>query len=255
MSDESVTLRLGGSVTVDDFVARATSWLGILRSITDEAGLGSHVTWQLAGLDYGSAIVTAEPLPDSPEVARVLPRLVSDYLDSARAVRDGFPSDGRRSLRLVRELAAEATPDSEITFETPEAEVIFIGGTKAAAEVVAPESAAALGTVRGRIETVSQRGRLRFTLYDLTSDRAVICYVEPDKEELLRNVWGHLADVTGLVSRDPRTDRALSVRRVTSIDLVREPTTQAFLRARGAVPALPDALPSEELIRIVRDAG
>ena len=44
-------------------------------------------------------------------------------------------------------------------------------------------------------------------------------YPQADHEDLLRDAWGHIADVTGVVTRDAGTGRPLAVRRVTSVDV------------------------------------
>lgn len=75
------------------------------------------------------------------------------------------------------------------------------------------------------------------------------------QEEQLRNIWGRLADVTGMIKRDPRSDRPVSIRKVSSIDLVPDPKPGAFLSARGAVVPSEGASSSETLIRQLRDAG
>ena len=78
------------------------------------------------------------------------------------------------------------------------------------------EDPMSLGTVRGRVETLSRRKNLSFNRYELTSDTAVMCYMDWDLEDKMRDVWGHIADVTGTVRRDAKTDRPISIRRVTT---------------------------------------
>ncbi len=68
----------------------------------------------------------------------------------------------------------------------------------------------------------------------------------------MRDAWGHIADVTGVITRDADTGRPLALRRVTSVDVVDEGDTMGFLRARGAVGGIE---PAEGVIRRIRDAG
>ena len=110
------------------------------------------------------------------------------------------------------------------------------------------------GAIQGRIQTLSNRGALRFTVYDLLYDRAVGCYISEVKEELLRNAWGRLAFIEGLVARDPINGRPLAVRQVSNISLLREPPDAPnYEDARGAGPSLTKLSP-EDAIRRVRDA-
>lgn len=254
MSERTVTIRLGGSATVDEFAARAGSWSNLLRALADESGVGRNIRWVITDLEYSSAILTAMPVAETPEAESALDRVVDNYLEAARGLKSGH-NDRRRSLELVRELVESATPEAEVTFETPEADVTFLFPEPSIDETSERVLVPVLGTVRGRVQTLSQRWGLRFTLWDLVSDRAVSCYIQPEREELLRNVWGHLADVTGVVSRDPRTDRPISIRRVSEVVVIPENEAGAYRMARGSVDAASEAPPSEEIIRRLRDAG
>ena len=51
----------------------------------------------------------------------------------------------------------------------------------------------------------------------------------------MRDAWGHIVDVTGIVTRDAESERPLAVRRVTSVDVVPEGEALGFLRPRGAI--------------------
>ena len=82
----------------------------------------------------------------------------------------------------------------------------------------------AYGGVTGRIQTLSSRGGLRFTLFDTLFDRAVSCYLAEGQEELMRDVWGRMAVVEGLVTRDRATGRPQVIRSVRGVTVVRGAT-------------------------------
>lgn len=107
-----------------------------------------------------------------------------------------------------------------------------------------------LGTVRGRVETLSHLRGLHFSLYDLLDDAAVTCYPTSDMEAALRDAQGCLADVTGTVRRDPATGRPLSIRDITSVDPVGEGSKTGYRSARGV---LKTREPAEVLVRRMRD--
>ena len=75
--------------------------------------------------------------------------------------------------------------------------------------------------------------------------------MDPEDEETMRNVWGQVADVTGTVRRDAKTDRPVWIRRVTTVEPVDPGDPNGYLRARGAL-RIPQ--PAEELVRQMRDA-
>src|SRR5690606_8099939 len=82
--------------------------------------------------------------------------------------------------------------------------------------------AVTFGGVRGRIESMSRRGRLQFTLYDALTDRGVQCYLAAGMEDAMREVWGKLAIVEGIVHRDPVYGRPITVREVRGITIIPE---------------------------------
>jgi hypothetical protein len=167
-------------------------------------------------------------------------------------VSSGEPDQGRPLLRLVRQLAGVADERNRVILETAEDDVIFTAPMTLELARIAPQTTKSLGTVRGRVETLSHRKGFRFTLYELASDRPVSCYLQADHEDLMRNSWGHIADVTGVVTRDGDSGRPLAVRRVTSVDVVHEGDSMGFLRARGVVGGTE---PAEQVIRRIRDAS
>lgn len=102
------------------------------------------------------------------------------------------------------------------------------------------------------MQTLSSRGGLRFTLYDLLHDKAVSCYLAEGYEEIMRDLWGKIATVEGLVTRDPLSGRPLAVRQITTVT-PKPDLPISYRDARGAAPSLTGLLP-EHPIRRLRDA-
>ena len=167
-----------------------------------------------------------------------------------------FRLDGEFPLhRQMYELMALADETHPITIQTDGKQVVAkapIAPLTSSAAERPQEDPTSLGTVRGRVETLSRRKNLSFNLYELTSDTAVTCYMGWDLEDKMRDVWGHIADVTGTVRRDARTDRPVWIRRVTQVDPVGEGDPDGYLRARGA---LKSTEPAEVLVKRMRDEG
>ena len=112
----------------------------------------------------------------------------------------------------------------------------------------------AYGGVTGRIQTLSSRGGLRFTLFDTLFDRAVSCYLAEGQEELMRDVWGRMAVVEGLVTRDRVTGRPQVIRGVRRVAIVREADPDAYLASRGVLREGTARRSPEEAIRELRSA-
>lgn len=250
--EDHVKFHLGGEVTIDqlsDALVRFSQVLDALR-----LSHGAEVRWMLTGLDYGSAGATAQAVPLDDEAAERIPVMYNSCIDAAQRVRDGGLD---RALPLHREmhgLMALANESHPIAIQTDSKQVVVKAPIPSLTLTAAEEpdvEVRSLGTVRGRVETLSRRRGLTFRLYELTTDSAVVCHIDSDLEDTMRGVWGHIADVTGTVLRDPRTDRPLWIRRVTNVDPVDEGDPSGYLRARGAVHT---SEPAEVLVRRMRDA-
>jgi hypothetical protein len=247
-----VTFRLDGEVTVAKLSDAFDRFAKVLDEL--ERNRGAHLRWIVADLSYGSALATARAEPTDEDSARLVPMIIDDFMVSARQVKSGDVDGTGKLLRLVRDLAGIADQTNRVVLETADDEVIFDGPSEPlhGRAVDEPQTTKSLGTVRGRVETLSHRRGLRFTLYELASDRAVSCYLQGDHEEIMRDSWGRVADVTGLVSRDARTGRPYSIRRVTRVDIVDEGSSAEYRQARGAIGG---SEPAEAIVRRIRDAS
>ena len=139
-------------------------------------------------------------------------------------------------------------------FENGRADVTVRYDRDAASPDVSGAQTTALGAVEGLVQTLSNRGGLRFILYDLVFDKAVSCYLDPGREDVMIDAWGQRAIVEGDVSRSTADGRPLTIRSVSRVSLVDDPPADSYLRARGAVPLRTGAPMPEETIRKIRDA-
>lgn len=114
----------------------------------------------------------------------------------------------------------------------------------------APNKHNAFGTLRGRVETLSQHKDLSFTVYELSTSAAVRCFVDRSFTEQVREIWGNVVDVTGTITRDHLTDRPRTVRNVTRLIQVEEGHQGGWRKARGV---LHSDIPAEVLVRQLRD--
>lgn len=245
-----MTLRLDGEVTIRKLSDAFSRFRAVLKAL--EQDQGARVRWVLAGLDYGSAAATARAEPLDDVSAAKIPALTERFLSAGREVARGEIDPTRPLLRLVRDLTEIADEENRVILETADDDVIFTAPVHVPPVPATPQTTKSLGTVRGRVETLSRHKGLRFTLYELVSDRPVSCYLQADHEDLMRDAWGRIADVTGVVTRDAGTGRPLAVRRVTRVEVLDEGATMGFLRARGAIGG---SEPAERVIRRIRDAG
>ncbi len=254
MGSDIVTFRLDGEVTVDKLSIAFTRFSTVLDTLRESRG--ANVRWVLVGLDFGSAAATARAVPIDDDAEKLVPALCDDYLQAARKVARGDADPNQPLLRVVRDLAAVADESNPIVFETADDEVIFLApaptppGPGTSEQQV--QTTKSLGVVRGRVEMLSQRNTLRFSIYDLVNDRAVSCYPHPEHKDVMREAWGLVADVSGTVTRDIKSGRPLTIRGVTRVEVVDEGDPDGYLKARGA---LRTTEPAEQVVRRLRDIG
>jgi hypothetical protein len=257
MSD-TVTLALDGTVSLSDFSTAVSHFDHLVVALAAEAKV-EGVAWQIDQLDYSSAITTVRGVAQNGAYPEQIDRVVRAYLEVGQALEHGqtipysprVRKEAQGIASVLRESAIEA-----VRFETAESDAIIRKQTVTAPTPAEPRKREeTYGAVTGRVQTLTSRNSLRFTLYDHIHDRAVSCYLVEGRESMMRQMWDRVATVEGWISRDPETGRPLTVRRVSNVTALAEVEPQDYMKARGALPFKSgDPLP-EELIRRLRDAG
>lgn len=259
--DNTLTLALEGEVVLDAFAAATTAFQRLVAALTEELAAGGAVRWIIEDLAAGSAVTTARGIAERDEARVGIVAVTHAYLEVGRALEGHRPIPySQRVDREARAIASVLARVEAIRFETAVDEAVLSNGSVEGVRQTAfplgeaPPRRRALGAVRGRIQTLSSRGGLRFTLYDALNNRAVSCYLAEGQEELMRHAWDQAAVVEGLVTRDAH-GRPLSVRQVSAVRVLEEARPDAYLRAKGAITPAPDAPRPEVVIRRLRDAG
>ena len=251
MSD-TVTLRLNGEVSLEDFAKAITGFQDLVHALS--TGTGGGVTWRIADLDYGSASATAQGIATEPQRVQ---RVVQAYAAVGRAASTNALNGYTRSVAtatgtILSVLSGRADGVESVDFETADGETT-IRAVPQLEPVKIPHATPRFGAVTGRVQTLSSRGSLRFTLYDQLHDKAVSCYLAEGREDIMRDVWDKIAVVEGVVTRDDLTGRPKSVRQVSQVTVKPEGLPMDFLTARGASPSA-HGMTATEAIRRVRDA-
>ena len=151
----------------------------------------------------------------------------------------------------AHEIALLAETHEYIRLETPYTDYTIYGSGTAPKKPDSPRSA--VGVVTGTIQTLSSRAGLRFNLYDTIHDKSVSCYLNPGQEELMREVWGRRASVTGTVSREVGSGRPTAIRDILKVELLEDTAPGSYKLAKGAVPWKRGDVRPEEAVRRVRD--
>lgn len=265
MALNTLTIALTGEVGLNQFMEAVRRFHDLVNGLSAEAGASEDVLWVIDDLNAGSALATVRGLGPIEKIEHV----VREYGEVGVAIEQGRRlTHHSRKVRIaangLRKIAGGRI--DSVRLETPERETILRAvlvhpKDQQAFAVPSPPpplwdirpAPAAYGAIEGRVQTLSNRGGLRFTLYDTLNDKAVSCYLAEGYEDIMRDVWGRLAVVEGLVSRDPLSGRPLAIRRVRQVTPLQERSIDSYQDARGVSPPLTDLLP-EQAIRRLRDA-
>lgn len=263
MADDTLTLRLDGDVGLREFAVAIDALDGLVRALAGEEGASADApTWRVSDLQTSSAIATVMGSGGAPGAVQ---RVVRRYEGVGEALRAGDLA-GLESPVAISARRLSSVIDGGVTaivFETarldiqvsrPLAEVIEFPTPRpvAAPAPVVHDLPTAFGAVQGRVQTLSSRGGLRFTLYDRLHDKAVSCYLSEGQQPEMVDVWGRLAEVEGWVKRDARTGRPMSVRGIRRIATLPEPADHWDV-VLGVAPST-HAMSAAEAVRRVRNA-
>ena len=254
--NDTVTLALQGEVTLDTFSRAVLHFSRLVDALSVDVAAPERLRWVITELEAGSAIMTARGVGDPEAASSVSGAFINVGKALERGELDTLPERVRAEARAV--VAVIDGGVEAVRFETAVADATIRSLEEAFAATGAPETRTsqpvAYGGVTGRVQTLSSRGVLRFTLYDTLFDRAVSCYLAEGQEELMRDVWGRMAVVEGLVTRDRATGRPQVIRGVRGVTVVREADPDAYLASRGVLRDGTARRSPEEAIRELRSA-
>lgn len=252
MAKDTVTLVLNGDeISLEEFAQAMSGLSSLLSALHTGVAKGSKVEWYVQALEAGSAIATAKCVEDGDTGA--VERIVDAYETAGRAFRDHrstdiSPSCDRAIKRIVGLINGRIR---SVRFETQSTDIeIHESGTIGAQS---EETTGTIGTVQGRIETIGRHKGLRFTLYESHTQRAISCYLQPGKEEQMREAWGRLAIVEGQIRRDPTSGLPTTIRNVSDIVVLPDGSPRDCLEAFSVYRPKVSELP-EVTIRRIRDA-
>ena len=244
MSKDTVTFALGGRVEVQELA----EGIGVLHRLIAALTPSKDVAWVVEDLQPGSAVATLRgEAKDPAKVASI----VDAYGDIGGLLERGETLHyGSRIVQAANALRKLAQTVEYVRLETPDNDYTIYGNGQAEQQGIMKS----VGAITGRVQTLSNRGSLRFNLYDTVHDRAVGCYLQQGQEELIREAWGRRVRVSGRISRELSTGRPVVIREILAVEILEDVAPGSYRLAKGAVPwNVGDKMP-EEVIRQLRDA-
>ena len=247
MAKDTITFELGGRVEIRDLERGITAFRRLISALTPR---NAQVAWVVEDLQPGSTIATLRGESDDPQVVEKIVREYENVGDTL-ARHEELTIHGRQVKSAADAIASLTRTVDYVRFETSDDDYVIYSNGKLALDTALTVS---VGAIMGRVQTLSNRGGLRFNLYDTIHDKAVACYLSAGQESLMREAWGRQATVSGRISRDSSTGRPIAIRQIMNVDILEEVPPGSYRRARGAVPWQPDYAKPEEIIRQLRDA-
>jgi len=251
MPDNTVTLALEGDVTLFELRESVNRFANLVDLLSREIAPEVHIQWTVEDLQGGSALMTV--VGEAEDEEPVL-RVVKGYERVGQSLQRGEPAPFSPAIQREAISITRMVKDNIISvrFHTAEVDTVIYG--EAVALEKRPEMLVSFGAVRGRVQTLSSRGKLKFTLYDLFTDKPVTCYLQEEQRDQMIKAWGHEVVVMGRVTRSPEAGRPLTVREITQVEPLRNVDAQSYRALRGSIPWNEDDERSEITIRRMRDA-
>jgi hypothetical protein len=246
----TLTLTLDGEVTLDALARMTLGFRDLVLALSKEVSPKDSIQWLLDDLSFGSASASVRGEGSDPKAIESVVgafSVVGHALAQDRVV--PYSPRVRKQAQVLKEIINDKV--TAIRFETAEDTAIVSASSDSETR---RQTVIALGTVEGRIQTLTSRNALRFIMYDSLFDRPVSCYLNEDQRDLMRSVWDQHARVEGWITRDADTGRPLSVRQIRSIVAVDEAPRGSYLHARGKITPIEGALRPEDTVRRMRDA-
>ncbi len=247
MAKNTLTFELGGRVEIERLEHGVAAFRRLIAALTPRT---AGVAWVVEDLQPGSAVVTLRGECNNPATVE---QIVNHYERIGAALSQGndLPQLSQRSLTAAYAIRELTRNTDYVRFETPDIDYTIYVPDRTPTR---PAPAMAIGAITGTVQTLSNRGGLRFNLYDTLHDKAVACYLAVGQEELMREAWGRRATVTGRISREAETRRPIAIRQIVAVETLGDTPPGSYLEARGAAPWRTGAPLPEDAIRLLRDS-
>jgi hypothetical protein len=248
MTKDTLILTLNGEIPLAEFAKALEHFSELVGALSNEIAGSLEVEWEVVHLESGSATASVQ---GSSTMEGVVERIVEAYETVGRSLEIGAPipySDQviEEAKAITRVLNGKI---KSVSFKTDQFE----------AEVVEPSSEVEVkreylpGTITGEVDTLSRRRGLKFMLYDHLFDKAVVCNLKENQQEIMREAWGKRVTVHGSILRDPETGRPLAAHNITKVEIHPDNLPGSYKRARGAIPWKEGMELPESVIRRLRD--
>ena len=225
--ETDLTLELDGDgVTPERFQRAVRAFLGIVAEVTKNVcDDRTSVRWRVK-VKSGSNLIGVVPGPGfSPGLLRFIATAVHDGVIASEKNAALPPSFGEGAIRHLRDLSELSSRDAEgdlrIRLWADRRPIRVTPQTATSTDRSAAGHFEDHGSIEGRLQTVSERGAMRFVVYEALTDKAVNCFIEPAQVDEAMQNFGKRVEVYGLVKY--RADGSPISIRVESISAFADP--------------------------------
>ncbi len=246
MVRDTITFELGSEVDLAKLFDGIKHFKSLVEAITENA----NVEWLVEDLQAGSARATLRgKAQDQSQVERVVDQYnqVGNALEGHGSLIE-FPYRVQEAASHIQRFAGTV---DYVLLETISASHTISGN---GASIDKPtDSWTSLGEITGQVQLITNRGNLRFSLYDALFNKAITCYLRAGQEAMMRKAWDRQVVVFGNITRIGPLGRPVSIRDIKDIEVLESPISGAYRKARGAIPWKEGDMLPEDAIRALRD--
>lgn len=252
MVDNTLTLALEGDVSLTQFRETINHFANLVDLLSKEVAPEVHIDWFIEDLQGGSALATIAGFAETEEPVL---RVVRSYETVGTQLKSGdrisFSQQVEREARSITQVVSGKI--ISVRFETAETDTVIYSAL-ATKQRRTGEPRVSFGAVKGRVQALSNRSGLKFTLYDSLFDRPINCYLRPEQEAQMVQIWGKDVHVMGRVTRNLDTGQPVNVRDITHIESAITSQGESYRTARGIFAWEGSDELAEVTIRRLRDA-
>lgn len=206
--NDEVILDFDAALISPDHLKKAvSSFVDLLKAVTEAAAEGGKkVQWDMS-VRKGSCIVAAKPVKDTESSAsakRVMQAIPDGLrlLDKGISVMPDYFND--KALRAARDLASLQGPKGlkYVRIKGSGKKLELGSASIASIDRILGGQHQSIGTVEGRLQTLTERGQLQFVVYDSLYDKGVNCFMTDEISQTAIEAFRRRVAVSGIIQYD-----------------------------------------------------
>ncbi len=256
MSNNKLTIELNGEVSLDDFSIAMQEFKKLIHSLNKKYVSATPINWIIRELKAGSALATIEGEPSTEDDIFIINQIVNEFEKIGENAQTGKINDIEEDLRkpvvgitgLINGSIKSINFSTEKTTHSLDKNYFDI--LKSQQNKVIPLES--FGAIQGRVQNIFRYPNYKITMLELLRNNVVNCFLNSSFKDVMRDSWGEIAIVQGLVTRDSESGLPTSIKDVKKIEIIKDAGN--WRDAIGCASGLLEGKSPEGAIRKIRDA-